>query len=211
MSIEHKTKLWAERVRAEQPDGEPASSPTWETPTRDQVRSSRPRRARATTLGFRKLRSEHGRGEPVLDVSEFDPRPMTRAECGEERPCPYVSCAYHTFLDVKPNVGSVKLNFPDLEVWEVTETCVLDVAERGCLPGTGMGEGATLEAVAEILNLTRERVRQLEERAVHKLRKKAKELAVHAEDEGYGRRLRHLPMAPDDVDGSEDSKDENDE
>ena len=35
----------------------------------------------------------------------------------------------------------------------MTETCALDVAERG---------GITLEEVGEIMNLTRERIRQLE-------------------------------------------------
>lgn len=201
--IEHKTKLWAERVRSEQPDGAPAIVPTWETPTRDQVRSGRPRRARATTIGMKKLRSLRGNAEPPEDVSDFDPRPKTRAGCGEERPCPYVSCAHHTFLDVNRS-GGMKLNFPDLEVWEVAETCVLDAAERGGLPGTGMGEGTTLEGVAEVLNLTRERVRQLETRALNKVRRKAVELAVFAEDEGYGRKARHLPMAPADADDTED-------
>lgn len=86
---------------------------------------------------------------------------MTRAEClEEERPCPYVSCRWHLFLDVSPRTGAIKLNFPDLVDPDGTpnlelmkDTCVLDVADR---------EGITLDSVAEILNLTRERVRQLE-------------------------------------------------
>jgi len=63
-------------------------------------------------------------------------------------------------LDVNPETGSVKLNFPDLEVWEMEETCTLDVAERG---------GVTLEEVGDILNLTRERVRQVEVSGLNKL------------------------------------------
>jgi len=57
------------------------------------------------------------------------------------------------YLDVNERTGSIKLNFPDLEVWELPETCALDIADRG---------GITLEEVGEIMNLTRERIRQLE-------------------------------------------------
>ena len=56
--------------------------------------------------------------------------------------------------------GAIKLNFPDLEVWEMTETCALDVADRG---------GTTLEEVGAIMNLTRERIRQVEVKALAKL------------------------------------------
>jgi hypothetical protein len=72
-----------------------------------------------------------------------------------------VSCKYHLYLDVNPRTGSIKLNFPDLEVWELPETCALDVAERG---------GMTLEEVGELLNLTRERIRQVESKGIEKLR-----------------------------------------
>jgi DNA-directed RNA polymerase sigma subunit (sigma70/sigma32) len=65
------------------------------------------------------------------------------------------------YLDVNPETGSIKLNFPDKEVWELEETCALDVAERG---------GITLEEVGEILNLTRERIRQLEVTALDKMK-----------------------------------------
>lgn len=87
-------------------------------------------------------------------------RPQTRAECeGGPRPCPFVSCQHHLYLDVSARNGSIKLNFPDLEVWDMKETCALDVADRG---------GATLEDVGGILNLTREAVRQIENRALDK-------------------------------------------
>jgi DNA-directed RNA polymerase sigma subunit (sigma70/sigma32) len=61
---------------------------------------------------------------------------------------------------VNPDTGTIKLNFPDLKVWEMAETCSLDVADRG---------GATLEDVGDILNLTRERIRQVEVRGLLKL------------------------------------------
>ena len=89
-------------------------------------------------------------------------RPRTRAECaGVQRPCPYVSCRHSLYLDVNPQTGAIKLNFPHLEVWEMAETCSLDVADRG---------GITLEEVGAILNLTRERIRQVEVRGLSKIK-----------------------------------------
>jgi hypothetical protein len=89
-------------------------------------------------------------------------RPKTRADCvNGPRPCMFVSCKHHLYLDVNPETGSIKLNFPDKEIWELEHTCALDVAEKG---------GITLEEVGEIMNLTRERIRQVETRGLAKLR-----------------------------------------
>jgi len=89
-------------------------------------------------------------------------RPRSRADCAEgARPCMFVSCKHHLYLDVNPETGSVKLNFPDKEIWELSETCALDVADKG---------GITLEEVGTIMNLTRERIRQVETRGLLKLR-----------------------------------------
>lgn len=97
-------------------------------------------------------------------------RPRTRGECPETRPCPWVSCKYHLYLDVRPRFGRIKLTFPDLEPWEMPETCALDVADRAS------GEGTTLQEVGKFLNITRERVRQIEESALGKLRAVKEEL-----------------------------------
>lgn len=94
--------------------------------------------------------------EGALDVD----RPRTRGECPVERPCPWVSCAMHLYLDSNPKTGSIKLNFPELEPWEIEQSCALDVADEG---------EHTLEEVGALLNLTRERIRQLEVRALLKL------------------------------------------
>ena len=96
-------------------------------------------------------------------MAELDAaRPKARADCGSgPRPCPYVSCKYNLYVDVNPRTGSVKMNFPDKELWELADTCALDVADRG---------GITLEEVGEILNLTRERIRQVEVRGLLKLK-----------------------------------------
>lgn len=84
-------------------------------------------------------------------------RPRTREDCRNvPRPCPWVGCKHHLYLEVT-STGGLKINFPDLEPWEIAETCSLDVAERG---------GITLEAIGGITNLTRERVRQIEVRGL---------------------------------------------
>src|SRR5260370_42535074 len=77
------------------------------------------------------------------------------------RPGLFVSCKHNLYLDVNPETGSIKLNFPDKEIWELQYTCALDVAEQG---------GITLEEGGEIMNLTRERIRQVETRRLLKLR-----------------------------------------
>ncbi len=117
-------------------------------------RRKRRSRARARTISIRRLsKSELNRGRELYPEMDYW-KPRSRSECKDmERPCPFVSCKYHLYIDVHPVRGSIKLNFPDLEVWEMTETCALDVADRG---------GITLEEVGEIMNLTRERVRQVE-------------------------------------------------
>jgi hypothetical protein len=87
------------------------------------------------------------------------PHPQTRAECPTERPCPYVGCRYHLHCDVT-RTGNLILNFPDLQPWELTPSCALDVSDDG---------EHTLEEVGELLNLTRERIRQIEATALEKL------------------------------------------
>ena len=87
-------------------------------------------------------------------------RPQTRGECPTAVPCPWVGCRHHLYLDIDPKTGSLKIDFPDLEPWELPETCSLDVAERA--RRTGM----TLEEVGELMSLTPEGVRQVEARAL---------------------------------------------
>jgi len=115
----------------------------------------------------RDLRRQRQSGvlDPELDgvMREIEAnRPHARAQCATgPRPCMFISCKHHLYLDVNPGTGSIKLNFPDKEVWEMGETCALDVADRG---------GITLEEVGAIMNLTRERIRQVETRGLLKLR-----------------------------------------
>jgi hypothetical protein len=124
-------------------------------------RRKRRTRSRARTISIRRLsKAELNRGREQYPESDYW-RPTTRGDCAEtERPCPFVACKYHLYIDVHPVRGSIKINFPDVEVWEMTDTCALDIADRG---------GITLEEVGQIMNLTRERVRQLETQGLSKL------------------------------------------
>ena len=125
-------------------------------------RRRRRTRPRSKTIAMKRLTREELRVGALMYPPVDIPRPTTRAECKEEmRPCPWVACKHHLYLDINPETGSIKINFPDLEPWELKHTCALDVAERG---------GITLEEVGEIMNLTRERIRQVEVRGLLKLK-----------------------------------------
>jgi hypothetical protein len=135
-------------------------------------------RRRRRTVSLRELEREaarrrRGRGLPIVDdgddgnddgraVAGADASlPALRSACrGGARPCPLVSCRYHLYLDVDAATGSIKMNFPDLEPWELACSCALDVAEEG---------GLTLDVVGEKLGLTRERTRQIEALALARI------------------------------------------
>lgn len=138
-----------------------ALAPDGEAITREQRRSRRKRDVRARTISVKRMtKRELEIGRLLYPETDYE-KPRTRAECADgPRPCPYVSCKHHLYIDVSPRTGAIKLNFPDLEVWELNESCALDVADRG---------GTTLEDVGAIMNLTRERIRQVEVKALAKL------------------------------------------
>ncbi len=128
------------------------------------VRKGRPSR-RARSLTAHRLTQDERTLVALLVITED--RPQTRADCQQgvnfERPCPWVGCKFHLYLDVNPETGSVKLNFPDLEPQDMKHSCALDVSDEG---------GTTLEEVGEMLNLTRERVRQIEVLGMKNLNRK---------------------------------------
>lgn len=89
-------------------------------------------------------------------------RPKTRGECVDgPRPCPFASCRYHLGYDVT-RAGSMLVMFPGRALDDLPATCALDVADEG---------GVTLEEVARVMNLVRERVRQLQDRILWNLRR----------------------------------------
>lgn len=142
------------------------------------ARRRRPTRPRTVSLRSlqREEQAKRRHGLPILnDVDDgLDVAlPASRAECrGGMRPCPFVSCRFHLYLDVT-ETGSIKINFPDQEPWELSCSCALDVAEAG---------GLTLESVGGLMNLTRERTRQVEARALTKIHDVLEPLAVDAVD-----------------------------
>ncbi|MDP9148950.1 MAG: hypothetical protein M3O36_03270 [Myxococcota bacterium] len=171
--------------------------------TREQRRSRRKRAIRARTISVKRMtKRELELGRMLYpDVEEGD-RPVLRADCVEgERPCPYVSCKHHLFLDVSARTGAIKLNFPDLDVWDMSETCALDVADRG---------GTTLEEVGAIMNLTRERIRQVEVKGLAKLLALGEMSALRDYvDEGpTGKRRLPVLVAEDEDEGEADSEGE---
>lgn len=116
--------------------------------------------ARPKTISTRRMARERKRSQDVLRVLDNE-RPKHRSDCRDgPRPCLYVSCRFHLYLDVNETTGSIKVNHPDLEPWELKESCALDIAERG---------GLTHEEIGRLLNVTRERARQVEESGLAKL------------------------------------------
>ncbi|HMJ13798.1 MAG TPA: sigma factor-like helix-turn-helix DNA-binding protein [Polyangiaceae bacterium] len=179
--------------------------------TREQRRSRRKREVRARTISVKRMTKRELEIGRLLYPEDDYWKPHARLECAEgPRPCPFVSCKYHLFIDVSPRTGAIKLNFPDLEVWDMGESCALDVADRG---------GTTLEDVGAIMNLTRERIRQVEVKALAKLEALRDMMALRDfVDEGPvgKRRLPRLSKAelekvPDPVDDDDDDFDEPEE
>lgn len=126
-------------------------------------------RVRAHTVSVKRLSKrelERGAAEYPEQPGRDYLRPRTFEECesvglGDITPCPFVSCKHHLYLDVNPRTGSIKLNFPGHEVDELPATCSKRVADAG---------GVTLDAVATVINTSRERVRQIESRIIAKLK-----------------------------------------
>jgi DNA-directed RNA polymerase sigma subunit (sigma70/sigma32) len=65
------------------------------------------------------------------------------------------------------------VNHPDQELEEMKETCSLDVADRG---------GTTLQGVGDLMNLTRERARQVEFVAATKVKRRSPSLRAVMEE-----------------------------
>lgn len=89
------------------------------------------------------------------------PKPATRGECGElgrSKPCPHAGCRYHLCSGQTP---SGKFELVELDDG-CSDTCALAIADEG---------GRTLESVGEVLGLTRQRIFQVEQLALAKVRR----------------------------------------
>ncbi|WP_245677718.1 sigma factor-like helix-turn-helix DNA-binding protein [Chondromyces crocatus] len=170
--------------------------------TREQRRSRRKREVRARTISVKRMtKRELEIGRMLYPETDYY-KPRTRAECVDgPRPCPYVSCKHHLYLDVSPRTGAIKLNFPDLEASEMNESCALDIADRG---------GTTLEDVGAIMNLTRERIRQVEVKALAKLEalRDMNALRDYVDEGPVGKRRLPVLNRPEVDDADEDLDDE---
>jgi len=109
--------------------------------------------------------------KPSPPDAEFDPaavqRPRVRGDClpggcNADRPCPWLSCRQNLLLDVHPQTGRIALLRPLADIEAMPYTCALDVADLG---------GVTLEEAGGMLAITRERVRQIEEHGLYRLRR----------------------------------------
>jgi hypothetical protein len=134
------------------------------TPKKPGGRKRSPEQPRARTLSLRRLEKLVQEEGIVIDEDLDALRPKTRGDCIDgPRPCPWVGCKYHLYLDVNEEKGSIKINFPNIEPWEMEHSCVLDLADRGPV---------TLDDVGRLMNLTRERIRQLESSAHEKIKRR---------------------------------------
>ena len=88
-------------------------------------------------------------------------RPQTRDECADvPRPCPFVSCRYNMYLDVRDD-GAIRFNFPDREPHEMVASCALDLANDG---------PRTLDLIGGLMGFSKERARQLEASGLRKVK-----------------------------------------
>ena len=96
----------------------------------------------------------------IMEIMLDRMTPETRGDCPDERPCPHVSCQYHLKYD-ESDKGALVENHPDFAWDEIDVTCALDMADSG---------ETTLGTIGALMGMTRERVRQIEQIAIGKLR-----------------------------------------
>lgn len=158
----------------------------WQHVDTDQARLERVGSITITVKDLEKSRMvravQRSLAEHAKEVEELRKiRPKIRADCAKIiRPCPFISCKHHLFLEVNPDTGAIRLNFPELEpeadLSQMAETCSLDVAEEAD------DDGLTLEVTGALMNLTRERINQIVVTAQEKARGLNKILEARAKN-----------------------------
>lgn len=130
---------------------------------------------RSKVIKLRKLTKDEQRINALLFPERNYWRPQTRSDCANfSRPCPYVACRHHLYLDVDARSGSIRINYPDKEVWELEHSCSLDIADSP--------DDLTLEDLGQIMGVTRERIRQIEVVAQARLKKLGARQILDGED-----------------------------
>lgn len=112
---------------------------------------------------------------PAVSLVALDARPTLRSECRHaSRPCPWVSCEEHALLAaVSGPLGSELTDDQLVELLtEMPYSCLADIVEERTL---------TLDEVAAVFGVTRERVRQLEDKGLTHLRFRAPRVGLTAE------------------------------
>jgi len=135
-------------------------------------RRKMPRAITESPKDIRKNLRKNDELQSGIDIpdSVFKSRPSIWGDCkNAKRPCPWVGCKHHLYLDVNPETGAIKINFPGLEPWELGETCSLDVSED---------RESTLDEIGNLMNLSRERIRQIETIISKKLRPHFKQKGI---------------------------------
>lgn len=94
-------------------------------------------------------------------------RPTVRGDClpggkNAQRPCPFASCKHHLYIEIVKG-GGLQLNFPDIELWDLKQTCSLDLADGGETPQ---------EMIAEVLNVSKQRVSHVVDDTTRRLKRK---------------------------------------
>ena len=121
------------------------------------------------------------------------PRPRVRGDCIDgPRPCPWVSCTEHAIHGalMTRSVGAEIDDDAALALLEsMPSTCTLDVADAG---------GGTLEEISDLWGVTRERIRQLEGKALRALPRRTEHLhdALDEEPERVFRTQGGGPVRP---------------
>lgn len=99
--------------------------------------------------------------------------PRTWGDCQErglgtpKRPCAYLLCRWNLQIDINPQSGEMRLLSGGSE-----HTCALRVAQH---------DGLQLDEIAAIMGVSIERVRQLEAKALHKLRRMTTEPSTESD------------------------------
>lgn len=98
------------------------------------------------------------------------------------RPCPFIGCRSNMWCDINWRTGSIKINMPNLQPWEVSPgmSCALDPPEQEFVCNNAEKEAErTLSEVGKMMGgISRERVRQMELNSFEKIRERHPELKL---------------------------------
>lgn len=131
-----------------------------------------------------------------LPVVADAPRPRTRGECLRvPRRCAFIACRHHLadahmYTDGSITIGELVLTPDETErevdtfadklaamLDEMPDTCVLDVIDRT------RADELTLEQIGRRLGVTRERIRQIERKAISRMGRETRRALVDALDD----------------------------